>query len=1054
MKESEKRYRQLIEASQDLLVTINLQGQVIDTNEAAVKITGVERTALLGSDFFAYFTEPARVGAVYRAVMATGEEVGNVPCTLRHTNGTLTEVLLDGSAFRDEQGGLLGAVLVVRGIAEKLWAAELSMANAELAFQNDEKEKRAQELSVANKELAFQNNEKEKRAQELGIANAELAFQSDEKEKRAQELSVANEELAFQNDEKEKRAQELSVANKELAFQNDEKEKRAHELSIANTELAFQNHEKEKRAAELSIANAELAFQNDEKEKRAQELSVANKELAFQNDEKEKRAQELSVANKELAFQNDEKEKRAQELSVANKELAFQNDEKEKRAAELSIANIELAFQNDEKEKRAAELVIANAELAFQNDEKVKRAAELRIANYARGLIEASRDPLVTISPEGKITDMNLATVNITGMEREQLVGSDFFAYFTEPQMAREVYQEVFAKGAVADSPLTLRHRAGKLTDVLFNGSVYKNDEGHVLGVVVVARDVTDQKRIATELTEAKTAAERATVRAEEAQAKAETATGIAEDAVKAKQQFLSNMSHEIRTPMNAIIGFTKVLLKTELTDKQREYLTAIKLSGDTLIVLINDILDLAKVDAGKMTFEQIPFKLSASVAAMVHLFETKIQEKNLALEMDYDARIPEVLVGDPVRLHQIILNLVSNAVKFTSEGKITVGVRLLVQDAERVVLEFAVTDTGIGIDEAKLGTVFDNFQQATSGTTRLYGGTGLGLAIVKNLVEPQGGTLSVKSRVGAGSTFSFVLSFGKTLERADAESGPSIELEAGFADVRVLVVEDIALNQLLMKTLLEDFGFAMDVAGNGRIAVEKLRTTRYDIVLMDLQMPEMNGFEATEYIRNELRLTVPIIALSADVTTVDVDKCKAVGMNDYISKPIDDKLLYSKIIKYLRHAELAAPTAPPAAEAPPAVAPPTCVNFDYLRRVTKSEARMVEMIGLYLQEIPQLVRTMKQAIAEKEWAVLKAATHSIIPTFATMGINPESEDNAKALQALAGLLLANEADEAASEATLAQTRHLFATIEAVCARAARELEAQLLALAPAPVAP
>ena len=255
---------------------------------------------------------------------------------------------------------------------------------------------------------------------------------------------------------------------------------------------------------ELSIANTELAFQNDEKEKRAQELSVANEELAFQNDEKEKRAQELSVANKELAFQNDEKEKRAQELSVANKELAFQNDEKEKRAAELGIANNELAFQNDEKEKRAAELVIANKELAFQNDEKVKRAAELRIANYARGLIEASRDPLVTISPEGKITDMNQATVNITGIEREQLLGSDFFDYFTEPQMAREVYQEVFAKGSVADSPLTLRHKDGKLTDVLFNGSVYKNDQGIVLGVVIVARDVTDQKRIATELIEAK----------------------------------------------------------------------------------------------------------------------------------------------------------------------------------------------------------------------------------------------------------------------------------------------------------------------------------------------------------------------------------------------------------------------------------------------------------------------------------------------------------------------------------------------------------------------
>ncbi|MCB2378783.1 PAS domain S-box protein [Hymenobacter sp. BT635] len=982
MKESEKRYQRLIEASQDLLVTVNLRGAIIDTNEAAVKITGVDRETLLGSDFFNYFTEPEAVREVYQEVITQGA-VTNVPLTLRHTNGALTEVLFDGSVYKDDQGALLGAVIVAREIAEKKWATE------------------------------------------LGIANKELAFQHNEKEKRADELSIANEELAFQNDEKEKRAQELSVANKELAFQNDEKEKRAQELSVANKELAFQN---------------------DEKEKRAQELSIANKELAFQNDEKEKRAAELSIANEELAFQNNEKEKRAQELSVANKELAFQNDEKEKRAAELSIANIELAFQNDEKEKRAAELVLANKELAFQNDEKVKRAAELRVANYARGLIEASRDPLVTISPEGKITDMNEATVSITGMAREQLIGSDFFVYFTDPQMAREVYQEVFAKGTVADSPLTLRHKEGKLTDVLFNGSVYKNDQGVVLGVVIVARDVTDQKRIATELNEAKTAAERATVLAEEAQAKAETATAIAENAVKAKQQFLSNMSHEIRTPMNAIIGFTKVVLKTELTDKQKEYLTAIKLSGDTLIVLINDILDLAKVDAGKMTFEKIPFKLSSSVAAMVHLFETKIQEKNLALVMDYDTRIPEVLVGDPVRLHQIILNLVSNAVKFTSEGKITVGVRMLVQDSEKVILEFAVTDTGIGIEEAKLSTVFDDFQQATSGTSRLYGGTGLGLAIVKNLVEPQGGTINVKSKVGEGSTFSFILSFNKTQEKAETDLGLIIELEPGFKDVKILVVEDIALNQLLMKTLLEDFGFEMEVAGNGKIAVEKLRTTSYDVVLMDLQMPEMNGFDATEYIRTQLHLKVPIIALTADVTTVDVEKCKAVGMNDYISKPIDDKLLYSKIIKHLKNGDYDKNAVVPVRESLKP-APAACVNFDYLKRITKSDARMAEMIRLYLQEIPQLVQTMKKAIAEREWKTLKRATHSIIPTFATIGIDPEFEDVAKAIQALAVNLIPTDAGDGASAETMTTLLGLYAKIETVCALAAQELEQKLVSL-------
>jgi len=251
----------------------------------------------------------------------------------------------------------------------------------------------------------------------------------------------------------------------------------------------------------------------------------------------------------------------------------------------LMLSDNELVYQIREKEKGE----IANIELEAIG-------VSLKLASqYSLSLIEASRDPLIVISPVGKITDMNEALVNITGFARNELKGTYFLDYFTEPQKAREVYQEVFAKGSVADSPLTLRHADGKLTDVLFNGSVYKDDLENVLGVVIVARDVTEQKRIATELTEAIVFAELAVGIAEEAKMKAETARVIAENAVKAKQQFLSNMSHEIRTPMNAIIGFTKVLLKTELTIKQKEYLQAIKLSGDALIVLINDILDLAK---------------------------------------------------------------------------------------------------------------------------------------------------------------------------------------------------------------------------------------------------------------------------------------------------------------------------------------------------------------------------------------------------------------------------------------------------------------------------
>ncbi|WP_413998522.1 PAS domain S-box protein [Flavobacterium sp. W1B] len=877
--------RSLIEASLDPFVAISVQGKITDVNEASIKIIGISRENLIGTDFSDYFTEQEKAKKGYQQVFDKGS-VTHSPLTLRHKNGKLTNIVFNGSAYKDENGNVLGAVIVARDIAEQKWATE---------------------------------------------------------------------------------------------------------LRIANKELAYQNHEKEKRAEELVIANKELAYQNDEKEKRAAELAIANKELAYQNDEKEKRAQELIIANKELRFQNKEKEKR----KIENKELEeFSN-------------SLKLASQ------------------------------------YSLSLIEASRDPLFTINPQGKITDTNEASVTVTGVSREKLIGSDFFEYFTEPQEARKGYQEVFDKGFIADYLLTLKDKNS--TDVLLNGSVYKNEQGKVLGVVVVARDITDQKRIEKESIEARLFAELATEIAEEAKIKAESATLIAENAtliaenaVKAKQQFLSNMSHEIRTPMNAIIGFTKVVLKTDLTVKQREYLDAIKMSGDALIVLINDILDLAKVDAGKMVFEKTPFKMKASISAMLHLFETKIQEKNLKLITEYDNKIPDVLVGDPVRLHQIILNLVSNAVKFTSKGRITTSVNMLHEDEDKAIIEFAVNDTGIGIPTSKIDSIFDNFQQATSGTSRLYGGTGLGLAIVKQLVEPQGGKIRVKSEVNVGTTFSFTLSFQKT--NADAElENELMELDSEIKNIKVLVVEDIPLNQLLMKTLLDDFGFERDMAENGQIAIEKLQNNSYDIILMDLQMPIMNGFEATEYIRKTLNLKIPIVALTADVTTVDLAKCKAVGMNDYIAKPVDERLLYSKIVGILkknRLAELTAKlnensTSENCISGNSAEKMIKCIDLVYLNQRTKSNPKlMIEMITLYLEQTPSLIATMKQSLEKRDWKLLQASVHKIIPSFSIMGIHSDFENIAKKIQELAE-----------KQELLDEIHDLVYQIETICVQACEELK-------------
>ena len=482
----------------------------------------------------------------------------------------------------------------------------------------------------------------------------------------------------------------------------------------------------------------------------------------------------------------------------------------------------------------------------------------------------------------------NSAYVDWFGKTKEEMVDKITLKELLGPLFEKNLpYVTAALKGENQTFEREIRLPSGGTRHALAN---YYPDivNGEVIGFFVHVADVTSLKLLEKELITSKESA----VKAKQ----------IAEVAMQSKQTFLSNMSHEIRTPMTAIIGFSKVILKTDLTAKQKEYITAIKTSSDALLVLINDILDLAKVDAGKMTFDLLPFNLKSSVSIMLHLFDIKFQEKRLKLVTEFDDTIPELLLGDSVHLNQIMLNLVSNAIKFTTEGEITVSVHLKSEDDDNLNIEFLVSDTGIGIPENMLATIFENFEQATTSTARLFGGTGLGLAIVKKLVEKQGGTIDVKSKITVGSTFSFHLSFKKyKAEKPLFNELTEIELNKDIKNLKVLVVEDVLLNQLLIKILLADFGFEYDIAENGKIAIEKLQSKSFDIILMDIQMPEMNGFEATDIIRKKLNSKIPIIALTADVTETDLAKCKAVGMNDHIAKPIDEKLLYNKIIELVK---------------------------------------------------------------------------------------------------------------------------------------------------------
>ena len=361
-------------------------------------------------------------------------------------------------------------------------------------------------------------------------------------------------------------------------------------------------------------------------------------------------------------------------------------------------------------------------------------------------------------------------------------------------------------------------------------------------------------------------------------------------------------MSHEIRTPMNAIIGFSDVLYKRKLGVKEKEFVTIIKTAGENLITIINDILDISKIEAGMMVFEKNDFSVQEIFKSLNVMLLRRAQEKKLELAFSCEEDVPDVLLGDQTRLSQIIINLVGNAIKFTKNGSVQVLAKIRQVVGENILVEFSITDTGIGIPKDKLKNIFERFQQAESHTTRKYGGTGLGLSIAKQLIELQGGTLSVKSELNIGSVFTFYIPYTKSTQTK--KSVAVIEKNYNMKDLgklKILLAEDNQINVMLISSLFSENNLKLQVAENGKICIQLLKknngltelTKRFDIILMDMEMPEMNGYEAVNIIRNELKNNIPIIAMTANAMAGEKEKCLDLGMNDYISKPIDASLLF-----------------------------------------------------------------------------------------------------------------------------------------------------------------
>ncbi|MEO8104448.1 MAG: PAS domain S-box protein, partial [Betaproteobacteria bacterium] len=499
---------------------------------------------------------------------------------------------------------------------------------------------------------------------------------------------------------------------------------------------------------------------------------------------------------------------------------------------------------------------------------------------YTRSLIESNIDAIMTTDPSGIISDANKQMEALTGCTRDELIGAPLKGYFTDPERAGAAIRKVLAEKKVTDYELTARALDGKQTVVSFNASTFY-DRGRTLqGVFFAARDVTEQKRVEAEL---------------------QQATAMAETASQAKSDFLASMSHEIRTPMNAIIGIADLLAKTSLTPEQDKYVQIFRRAGDNLLNLINDILDLSKVEASQLELERTGFSLNDLLEKVREMVAVKTLEKGLALVCEIAPDVPTDLVGDPTRLRQVMLNLLGNAVKFTESGEVALRVTLDTDSTVPGALRFTISDSGIGIASEKLADVFERFTQADSSTTRRYGGSGLGLTISKRLVELMGGHIRVESEVGRGSVFSFSvpLEIRVAATRRAAEpsgTGPHQPLRA----LNILLVEDSPDNRIITIAYLRDMPYQVEVAENGEIAYEKFIAGHYDLVLMDRQMPIMDGLTSTRAIRAweqaNHRPPTPIIALTASALKGDQEKCMAAGCTAYLTKPIKQEVLLQAI--------------------------------------------------------------------------------------------------------------------------------------------------------------
>ncbi|MDO8898961.1 MAG: ATP-binding protein, partial [Bacteroidales bacterium] len=561
----------------------------------------------------------------------------------------------------------------------------------------------------------------------------------------------------------------------------------------------------------------------------------------------------------------------------------------------------------------SAKISAFSEKLKETNLELEKQKQELfNISSYNRGLIEASIDPLVTIGPDGKITDVNHSTELLTGCKREELIGTDFSGYFSDPDSAKKGYELVFQKGMVRDYELEIKHKNGQLTNVTYNASIYKDGNGKVAGVFAAARDITERKQAEewqkqlheeigerskflevanNELEAQKNELASQTAELAEQNTELEMQKKQLDEANRLKSAFLSNMSHELRTPLNSVIALSGVLsrrLKGKIQEDEYTYLDVIGKNGKNLLYLINEILDLSRIEAGKEEIELSEFSLYEMVTEILEMLQPTAIEKDIKLLNKLPADL-ELIVSDRVKVRHILVNLIANAVKFTTEGQ--VEITLIRKYRE---LGIAVKDTGIGIDPEMVEVIFDEFRQADERTSRKFGGSGLGLAIAKKYSEICNGNIEVQTMPGKGSTFTLFLPIIEKTNDHFAQSG----LNARNADkenavkhrkneeITILIVEDSEPQIVQLRELLFEEGYKVLVAGNGHEALDLINQFIPDAIILDLMMPEMDGFEVLKTIRQQFEIKIPVLILTAKhISKEELNVLKGNNINQLVQK-------------------------------------------------------------------------------------------------------------------------------------------------------------------------